>query len=702
MRHDAHSLPALRALSRVAKATFDWGDVKKWNRRILQDSPEDLEANLNLGIAFRETGKFKSLLLRSKDFGKAEWQFDLVMAIDSSYSDVLMQRAFLERRRDHWRQALDWGHRQLRKRPDLAQAQVDIYNLYRLYLVHASRAEKSTLFANVGEDWVRYLEGENLRRQGKLAEAEDIFGTLLAGGKNSVKIPAYLALVRLLVQQGKEPAASEFYWTAVAAIRTPADALFFFNDAKYLFKDSELDTFDSAGLAAKGDFIRAFWRRRELVPAAESSFRLVEHYRRLIKAEKDYWFDGVRSRVNNPDRVQYLRFPRFYALNQEFNDKGLIFIRHGEPDDLARTAGEFVATNESWLYHQREDRPKLIFHFMIARFATGNNWRLTPSIENREMLSDRLGWDHSISNVYLAKSTGELSSNLLRMAEASSEMVEIAMQSDYHTWDKKTEALTVPYHVANFRGEGGRTRLEVFFSTPLAPLASAQSDSIEFGSAVLSTGFEEVGRIFKREELDPPRSAHVFGDQFILAHSFELEPELYNLSFFVRQKEYRRLGGENFEVSVPSFDRSTLAASDLVLASAINPAGAAGPFRRGDLEVVPNPAAEFTLNQAIHVYYEIYNLSRDAEGETSVETIHELVQLKKKRRGLGKLFGFGGKKKSVSLRDERSGTSRDMIEYVSFDVSGLEAGLYQLRVTVNDLVEARSIEKSVDLHLVTK
>jgi len=59
----------------------------------------------------------------------------------------------------------------------------------------------------------------------------------------------------------------------------------------------------------------------------------------------------------------------YRAKQVEFDDRGVIYMRHGEPDRRARFIcaaaeqpnGEGCATNESWLY-RREDGD-LIFHF---------------------------------------------------------------------------------------------------------------------------------------------------------------------------------------------------------------------------------------------------------------------------------------------------------------------------------------------------
>ncbi len=99
------------------------------------------------------------------------------------------------------------------------------------------------------------------------------------------------------------------------------------------------------------------------MPASQMNYRMIEHVRRVIAAEQDYYFDGVRSQVNNPDKLNFLSFPRVFELNDKFNDKGLVYVRHGEPDDRAFYVEGGAPLNETWVYYPRGQlNKKLIFH----------------------------------------------------------------------------------------------------------------------------------------------------------------------------------------------------------------------------------------------------------------------------------------------------------------------------------------------------
>ena len=94
------------------------------------------------------------------------------------------------------------------------------------------------------------------------------------------------------------------------------------------------------------------------------------------------------------------------------------------------------------------------------------------------------------------------------------------------------------------------------------------------------------------------------------------------------------------------------------------------------------------------------DLRRD--GATSFEIESEIILIKKKEGGIKKVFGFlggGGSKKSVSLKDERISQDEFSAEQVSFDVSKLAEGEYELRLKVTDRVANQTAEKSVVLKL---
>lgn len=703
LKKNKQSLPALRALSKVEVKLENWGDLKSWSDKILKLRPNDISANYYHGIAHRETGKFKATFLRERDFGKSERFFDAAINQDSLYKDVLLQRALLERRREKWQPAILYGHRQIKVKPDLPEAQIGLFKLYRLYLIHGDKNRVLRWLRALNRDWADYFVGEYFRINENPEAADSLFQTMLNSNLSISRIPIYLALVRLNVQLQKSEKANTYYRQALDAIHSKTDALFLFEDSKYILTAEEHTRFfNIARVENYKAFFEKFWLKRELIPAASVSYRLLEHYSRLLVAEKEYWYDGVRSRVNNPDKFGVFDFPAYYKLNEEFNDKGLIYIRHGNPNDVARTAGASVSLNESWLYYEREDRDKLIFHFLISEYTMGNNWRLSSALDNRAMLEDRLGWDHSIRKVYFSKSDLDFYSNLNLMAAQSMVDVKRAMASDFHTWSEEIMPLETYYHFAYFKGDSGKTEAKVYIALPLSHEGngiSADSQNVEFGSAIVDENYQNRRKQSGNVNLIAGASA-IYDDYYMKNYNFNVAPGHYNFSYFV--KDGQKLGGENIEVEVPTFSSFELNMSSIVPAFWIDMSENA--FKESSiLKVVCNPSKKFNLNDPIFIYYEVYNLTKNDDGETDYTIESELAQTNKKSsfKNLFGLFGSGAKK-VVSLNDRRTGNKRNVNESISFDVSNLDKGEYELEIKVVDNISKRSTLQAIQIVLTEK
>jgi GWxTD domain-containing protein len=111
--------------------------------------------------------------------------------------------------------------------------------------------------------------------------------------------------------------------------------------------DAELADFDLRHGSARADMVRRFWTTRDKVELRSEGSRLAEHLRRLAVVMQEFAFTGDDG-VERPD------------------DRGRVFIRHGEPDDRASFTIPGVEPNESWRYHRGGN--DMVLHFS-ARHA---------------------------------------------------------------------------------------------------------------------------------------------------------------------------------------------------------------------------------------------------------------------------------------------------------------------------------------------
>jgi GWxTD domain-containing protein len=486
----------------------------------------------------------------------------------------------------------------------------------------------------------------------------------------------------------KSQQAEKFFWIAVDSSKTDADINLIFEDIKYMVNDKELDAYQKLStVVAKKEFIHTLWATRDPMPAAPENVRLIEHYRRMQTVETYYRYDGFRTWMNNPDKLHYLKFPKAFQLNDKFNDKGLIYIRHGEPDDRAFTLAQSAEHNESWLYYAKGRLPKMMFHFVIAQHGGGNNWRLTPHLD-QSWISDRIGWD-AIFARYLQADALEMASLDYEMAEKCKKDVDIGLSTDRHTWPKELEPIEIPFYTAVFQGEGGLNWLEFYYGIPRSYLSGDHIDSTLVAEAGLVFHDRSWNRVFQQvDDLDLTAldEDDFQGDLYVGQWRALIAPDIYNVAMHFKIKSTLKLGGYRFQQKMIDYGAQELAMSSIELAHSIEPMLEEDQYTKHGLKIIPNPTLNFKRTDPVYLYYEIYNLDKNKENLTSFIVEHKISLLEANKQGLiRKALGiFSRGQEEVSSITEREGNDETSIEHLALDLSSTRSGKYRLTVTVHD------------------
>ncbi|RMD60884.1 hypothetical protein D6833_08990, partial [Candidatus Parcubacteria bacterium] len=407
-----------------------------------------------------------------------------------------------------------------------------------------------------------------------------------------------------------------------------------------------------------------------------------------------------------------LYFPESYKANAEFNDKGLIYIRYGEPDVTARTGSYSrksapAPSNESWLYYERPGSPKKIFHFLIGEYSTGNDWRLSPlpyptslkySFGKRDLLQDRLGWDGKLDRLYISlrrdpNVRGAINAMTIesQLIDESRKAIATALSHDRHTWSKKVKPLRIAHQIANFRESDNKTRMYVYLGLP------APATDIKYSIGI----FDKYWRKEAGDAAQPVPSDYVYDSFSVIAKDYVLTPGQYHYSMFAEETGGHRIGGFSDHLTVPAFPAGSLALSDVILAYTIGQSGTPGVIRRNDLSIVPNASGAFNEATPLLIYFEIYHLGLDDEGGTAYKLEYK-IQLASKQKGRkGKQARpKRGEKSSITLSESRTGHSEFAAVHTRFDLTKLKAGEYELLVNVTDLNSGESTSRATKFSLV--
>ena len=131
-------------------------------------------------------------------------------------------------------------------------------------------------------------------------------------------------------------------------------------------------------------------------------------------------------------------------------------------------------------------------------------------------------------------------------------------------------------------------------------------------------------------------------------------------------------------ITVDRFHPDSLTMSDIV----VSPPDARASFERGSVKVALAPGRIYRSDEAPAIYYEVYGLAADEKYTTD-------IALTRVRDGVvGQLRGaLGRDSRSVSVRYEdvaQPDATYGQQDILSLALTGLEAGVYQMRVTITD------------------
>lgn len=163
-----------------------------------------------------------------------------------------------------------------------------------------------------------------------------------------------LELARTQFVAGKDAGARSYF--EGAALDDAAGVAEYRKDIAYIAADSLLQQFDQSSGAARAEFLKKFWTTRDRADLRRDNERLIEHYRRVHYAKRNFALVSTKRHYDIAEKYR--------SNSKDFDDRGVIYIRHGEPSDRATLGIPNIELNETWKYARADG--DLIFHF-VAR-----------------------------------------------------------------------------------------------------------------------------------------------------------------------------------------------------------------------------------------------------------------------------------------------------------------------------------------------
>lgn len=433
--------------------------------------------------------------------------------------------------------------------------------------------------------------------------------------------------------------------------RLPAGERNRLNDLSRILRRKDADRYQEMSTAQRAEFDRLYWAVNDPLRLTDENEHRLEHLARMAYAD---------LRFSAPD----------LHLRGWDTDRGAIYIRYGPPPVVAT----FPPTTDAIA-----DEPRSVGTITTVWFYPERNLRFVF---------------YGPPGYNFARFAGEFA--------AYAEDARYATPVQYDNVPLNEALDTVPVQVAAFRhpSDSARTELVFFAGLPLTRMA----EGVDLREGPIQTGLFVTDPL-ERDVVTQRRDERVrFGaEQYFERRTFTaaVPPGDYRFRVETRQPTTSRAARGGGPLSVEAFDRSTLKLSDVVIADQVGRRVEA-PAGRSDFLIDPNPAMRFAPGEAVHLYWEIYNLRPDSTGtvQYTAEVVFRVQSLERGgmvARALGPVFDAMGLTaqgdEPVTLRYDVSEAEggRDRIPaWVAVDLLAAPAGIYVLELGITDRVSGQT------------
>jgi GWxTD domain-containing protein len=251
----------------------------------------------------------------------------------------------------------------------LAQVELSLLDTARLRVARDALRRVAAAVVPAPPDLMLAL-GRLERAANSLDSAVIAFERYLLLGPN--RALALLELARTRLALGQADGEAPYY--EGAALDDAVAIAEYRADLEPLAADSVLRKLNHLNGVARAAYLHRFWSDRDHIELRREGERLREHYRRLHFA-----------RVHFPltiSRRFYGRLDAYRSGNTEVDDRGIIYVRQGEPTERLRPFVFGLMPNESWRYVRSDGN--LLFHFSGGYDGNGGgdlyDYRLVQSV----------------------------------------------------------------------------------------------------------------------------------------------------------------------------------------------------------------------------------------------------------------------------------------------------------------------------------
>ena len=502
------------------------------------------------------------------------------------------------------------------------------------------------------------------------------------------RLSYYAGVVRAALGEDRDGAG--YYFNGIAFARTAEDLEPYHSDLAPLLSESERAAWDAAGISERREMLLGWWNARDPLPLSDVNERWVEQQRRIRVARETFrWKKPITKEKLVELGGTNVGLPSIAIRldGRPLDDRGAFYLRHGEPEDSSDPRPDECG----FWHYDRDELPGGGFAINFSDGSDGPAQFFGNDCTFSTLPTTPRGLQH------FAPGSGGLAPwDAPRVENRIRAQAAVGLSTDSYAYELE-RTIDVASDPATFSFLGRETDLALYFAVPL-PEMEVRDDRSRYrkGLILYDAGWNEITRWSEEMDAVLTRVPEEDGEAtWYLVDLFRVRilPGTYHYALQVDDLQGEGVGVLKGTLRVPRYSSTGLEMSDLVLSAGIEESGPVNRFQRYGQTILPLPPRRFLRTQALYLYFETYNLQRDAGQMTfAVEyTIRserlDRSAIEKFFGGLRGLVGIEEEPGVVTLSFERSvpHPSRGVWpEYLSFDTSALAPGLYTLEVEITD------------------
>jgi GWxTD domain-containing protein len=484
-----------------------------------------------------------------------------------------------------------------------------------------------------------------------------------------------------------------FFRTEIAYLQQEVDwAKIELQALEFILPEKALKFYQSLSDSEKIEWATRYWKAMDPTPTTPHN-EYYEEFRRRVR----YAYQNFHNLV-----------PPYFM-----DDRARYYIRFGPPDDqvISSGLGKKYRSNITWAYYTMN-----LFVDFVEYDAFG--YREVPDLSVAVQGYPGAEKARIASELYLERA--DLSPRYLAFQDVRNDLQYFSEVQTF-TQDKKLalekappvrfefkhKALPLNVHIAScvFRGRGGRSRVELYFSIPLDELSFQPDPEKAAWVARLQKSIILYDQLYREQFLESTelplyvrQTDNLRGRAYVGQHNFELEPGTYQLALRIEHRTGNRLAILKSGLRVRSFPPGELSVSDVQFAHKIFLNAKGKYVKANGIQVVPYISTTILREKPVLIYFEIYGLTLNQKGRTRfkveyrVEHLGETTVLAEAAARIASFFRGHRQEPVVGTRFETEGQSEFEQIYSNLDLSNVPAGKKQLVIQVTDLIAGKTAE----------